>query len=187
MKKKFYDYEPEVFEEYCKNIISVKKLPLQIADDSLAARLYWHFRETKYKALMPLKNAFDLIIYLKQMRQKVKQELLLFCITSGRCHYQHTKLMLTGLEGKFDSLIISSQKGNYIEGFLNMKNIDKEMAVMVGDRADDIDAGHYAKIDAIRILFGDHKDEKPAKPPEMEFSGLGELLKALKSSETNKN
>lgn len=181
-KKKYYDFEAEVFEEFCKKLPLTFQINPGCSGDSLSARLFLHFRQTKNSVLMPVDHALDLLSLLRN------NSCSLFCITRGRCNYQHTKLLLTNLdESLFDSLIVVSDendsKGDKLIAEIEKKHLPLKHTVMVGDNVDDIVAGHTAKIDAVRIKYGSHKDDDPKDDlgiADLELNNLGELLERCK-------
>lgn len=175
-KEKFSDYEAEVFEQFCRDPDITQKIKIKTTSDSLSARLYWHFKQTKNSALMTMENAFDLLSRLRDLN------LASYCITRGRCNYQHTKLMLTDLEDKFDALLVCGEdedKGNRLNSYIQSKGIDGFEAVILGDRPEDINAGNKANIETIRILNGKHRNDPSTGKEHLIINNLKELLDRL--------
>ena len=187
----YYDYEAEVFEEFCDELLSrydIKDTGTTL--DSLSAKLFYYFRQTKNPALMAVDHAFDLLYYLRN-----KKHYSVFCITRGKCNYQHTKLLLTGLDDDvFDSLMVASTEGKSprtkterLSEEIKLKNIPLESAVIIGDNIKhDISAGHSVGIETIRILQGIHSDEESSnkkETPDMTFDSIKDLFKFFKDSD----
>lgn len=186
--KRFRDIEVLIFERYC-NIVRkpskkmrqlrkyCKKLPKNLRFShslfALAARLYWEFKEGKNGALKPFPDAYELF-------QKIRG--FAYCVTEGKCNYQHTKLMLSCLEHEFEDVIIikgskEKQLGRYIRPLL--KQYKKSEFVMIGDSPKDIAAGTKVGIDTVRIRVGSHADEDDIVKPTESFKSLTELSNRL--------
>jgi FMN phosphatase YigB (HAD superfamily) len=189
-RNRYYDFDPEVFEKVCKDLPSKYHINPNCSGDSLSARLHWSFRQTKDHVIMPAEHALDLLSLLE-----ANNECSLFLITKGRCHYQHTKMMLTNLdETLFDGLSVvkrdtgETKAGKITEWISKIesevkKKVDLNQCVMIGDSPDDVAAGHTAGIHAVRIRTGAHRKEEPTKDeqkPDAEYENLGELLEVYK-------
>ena len=175
------EFEIGDFEGFCRKIPSPYSLSPKHTGDSLAARLFWNYKETKNKALMPFEGAFDLIAGLK------KSEGVVFCITRGVCNYQFTKLMLSDLEDKFSAVLVvdmrkeGDSKAKQLKEHLDLNKIRPERAAIIGDSTEDIDAGQAAGIRTIRIRTERHKDDQSEKPADGEFASILELKRHLET------
>lgn len=175
------EFEIGDFEGFCRKIPQAYPLSPKHTGDSLAARLFWNYKETKNKTLMPFEGAFDLIARLK------KSGGMVFCITRGVCNYQFTKLMLSDLEDKFSAVLVvdtrkeGDNKAKQLKEHLDLNRIGPERAAIIGDSAEDIDAGRIAGIRTIRILTERHKNDRSEKPADGEFTSILELKRYLET------
>jgi len=182
-KGKYFEYEPEVFLELVHRAYSKYRLPISCSGNSMAARLFQQFKQAKNNVLMPMEHAFDLLSILRRDKKSI------FCITKGKCHYQHTKLIITNLdEDLFDSLIVVEKEKNEtkeskLSEEIRKKSLKKQETAMIGDRVEDVVAGKRAGVFSIRIRQGKYKSIDPKSDEEtgdMEFASIKELLDEYK-------
>lgn len=171
--KKFFDYDAEVFEIYCNKFLPEDKLKLKHIQHSLAARLFWQFKETKNACLMARDDAFELLNSLKKMGAAV------YCITQGKCNYQHTKVMLTDIETRLAGVVVTENKETELSNYVNVKKFPVQITVMIGDRPSDIKAGKNAGVETIRVLCPDRTDDFSASQPDQTYNNLRELTGAI--------
>ncbi len=174
--KKFFDYEAEVFEKYCNEKLPTYKLPFRHIEHSLAARLFWQFKETKNACLMGREDAFELLNTLRKRGA-------VYCITQGKCNYQHTKTMLTDIEPKLNGVSVTTDKETELPKYVDAMKFQKELAVMIGDKPSDAKAGKNAGIDTIRIVYPRRSDDDfSTAQPDASFASLGEFLRAIQKA-----
>ncbi len=174
-KRKYHDYDAGVFEEYCQ-LPEIRKLKLKHHEHSLAARLFFHFKITKNNCLMALPCAFEVLDAVSSLGA------MSYCVTQGKCNYQHTKAMITEIEEKVELVVVTETKIDELPGFVSQLDMDPEHMVMVGDSDSDIIAGKNATIDTVLVKSGTRDyDAFPVKP-DLIFDNLCEFLKSLKKS-----
>ena len=174
----FLDYDAEVFEIYCTRTLPKIGLTFRHTEHSLAARLFWQFKETKNSCLMGRENAFELINTLRKRGA-------VYCITQGRCNYQHTKAMLTDIEPRLNGISVvvpPKTKEDELPKYLVAKQFQAEKTVMIGDKPSDIRAGKKAEVDTIRIVYPRLGDDFSTNVPDLTYNNLGEFMQALKKA-----
>lgn len=174
-EKRYYDYDPTLFEEYCEKLPS--NLGLRYMKHSLAARLFWHFKETKYRVLMPHPDTFNI---LNSIHNKGK---IAYCVTQGTCNYQHTKAMLTGIEEKVEAVQVTERKEEELEKFVDEMEFDKEKTVMIGDSETDIKAGKNSGINTICIGNEHNNHDQFENKADIYFEDLRVFLDELNKKE----
>lgn len=170
--KRFFDFDAKVFEDYCKKI-STRGLRLRHFEFSLAARLCWHYRQTKNNSLMALPGSIELLKLLGR-RGKVH------VVTEGKCNYQHTKAMLTDIEKDVDLVFVTENKISELKEFIETNIKEKELAVMIGDSEGDMSAGQEAGIDTVLVKTGKKDYDKFKIEANLTIGGLDELLRLFK-------
>ena len=176
--KRFREIEVAVIEEYCQENLPKKNLRFSHNLFALAARLYWDYRDGKNGALMPQPNVYELF-------QAIKGYGYAYCVTEGRCNYQHTKLMRTGLESEFEDIIVIKENKerelkSYVDKMSSERKIGKTAFVMIGDSPKDVLAGYNSGIETIRIRNGKHENEMAILEAEESFNSLDRLIERLR-------
>ena len=171
--KKYFDYDAEVFDEYCTSYINSEQLKLRHYEHSLAARLFWHFRQTKNSSLMALTDAFNILNFIGKSNA-------IYCITQGKCNYQHTKAMLTDIEQNVDNVIVTENKIKDLKKFIELYGLDKRETLMVGDSENDIIAGKSTGVSTILIKSGKHDYDRFEVNADLSLNNMLELLNLLK-------
>ncbi|MBD3397833.1 HAD hydrolase-like protein [Candidatus Micrarchaeota archaeon] len=172
-ERKFFDYDAEVFEEYC-NSPEVRDLKLKHHEHSLAARLFFNFKKTKNSCLMALPYAFEVLNTLSSLGA------MSYCVTQGRCNYQHTKAMITDIEEKVESVFVTKNKIDELPGFVDHLGINPKDTVMIGDSESDIKAGVNAKIETVCVKSGKRDYGAFTTKPDIVFTDLREFMESLK-------
>ena len=172
--KKYFDYRPKLFEDYCNNELPKLNVKTKHVRHSLAARIYWQFKETKYAVLMPRKNAFGLLCHLALLGP-------VYCITQGKCNYQHTKAMLTDLEGKMADVVVTEEKERQLRDYVELKGFPKEKTIMIGDSRRDIVAGKNAGVETVLVKSDNPRHEKDFEETEADakFNNLLEIIQII--------
>ncbi|MFH2023833.1 MAG: HAD hydrolase-like protein [Candidatus Micrarchaeota archaeon] len=168
---RFFDYDAKVFEDYCKSD-SIKALKLSHREFSLAARLCWHYRQTKNNSLMALPGGIEIL-------KKLGRNCKVHVITEGKCNYQHTKAMLTDIEKDVDLVFVTKDKVSQLTEFINEIKQDKKLCVIIGDNETDIKAGKEAGIDTILVKTGKRDYNKFKTEADLTIVDLNEILKLL--------
>lgn len=133
-------------------------------------------------------DTIKLIQYLKDHKKKVA------ILSNGRGARLKKELKILGIDSMFDAVVsakdIKAIKPDpygihYVARKLGCKTKD---TLYIGDTSDDILTAYLAKVPSCAVANGFHSRHtlKSARPNYM-FSGLEEMLKALKSKEHHKN
>ncbi|MBI5051329.1 HAD hydrolase-like protein [Candidatus Micrarchaeota archaeon] len=170
---KFYDYDAKVFEEYCSYLSKIGS-GLKHTEFSLAARLCWHYRQTKNNSLMARNGAFELL-------KEIGKTDLIYCVTEGKCNYQHTKAMLTDIEEMVDSVIVTKEKVSELKGFIEQRGFNKSETVMIGDSENDITAGKSANVSTICVKHEGRNYDSFKVQADLTVNSLVEVLEHLRS------
>ncbi len=180
--RKYFDYEPKVFEDYCNYVLPTKdNLITNHKEHSLAARLYWQFRQGKYDALMPKPNVVRIIKTLYPIAD-------LYCVTQGKCNHQHTKIMLTNLEDLIAEVVVTKDKTVELAKYVRKRNFNLKLTVMIGDKQSDVQAGKNAHIDTVQIASKNQISKEkeqlklegtPWSKPDLTLRNMNELYKKI--------
>ena len=123
---------------------------------------------------MALPGAFELL-------NSISQSNTIHCITQGECNYQHTKAMLTDIEQKVESVLVTYDKSIQLKSFIENKGYLHKEAVIIGDSQSDIVAGREAGIDTVCVKSEKYDPEKFDVKADLVVEDLKELLDLLNS------
>lgn len=153
---------------------------LGIEDEELAEKLAVTFPEERKKHIFLYDETIEVL-------EKLKGKYKLLMLTNGSPHLQHTKLSLSPeLEPYFDHIVISGAFGkgkpavSIFEHALNLLDVDKNEAIMVGDNPmTDILGATRVGIDSVWINH--HGRELQDITPTYEIKRLREILSIIEN------
>jgi phosphoglycolate phosphatase-like HAD superfamily hydrolase len=125
---------------------------------------------------MALPHTFEVLNFLRARGT-------VYCITEGKCNYQHTKAMLTDIEMYVESVFVTNDKVNELKEFAKERGFDRDNTVMIGDSENDTRAGKNAEISTVCIKSGVHDYESFKIMADITIDDLDQLLKMLKAKD----
>lgn len=153
---------------------------LGIEDEELAEKLAVIFPEERKKHIFLYDETIEVL-------EKLKGNYKLLMLTNGSPHLQHTKLSLSPeLEPYFDHIVISGDFGEgkpsvaIFEHALNLLEVDKNEAIMVGDNPM-TDILGATKVGMDSVWINHHGKELKEITPTYEINRLREILSVIEN------